>query len=199
MAEPINVDVSWSDESMMLPVPLGVRVRLSLEIVPIMAGEPLPRLRVVADIPSVALVVNVARLPDVMVVSPDAVRVVSSAAMVRVLLPASRVSVFAPPDTIDPTPVKLRESMSRVFPSIEMLPRLPVSSIVIDPVVADTSNSVKLIAVAPPLIDVRDVPLSVVVPVKLNVSVLTVKRDPIPPLSGDRVILPVVDPPMVRV
>ena len=80
-----------------------------------------------------------------------------------------------------------------------MLPRSPSSSIVIDPVVADISNSLKLIAVAPPLIAVRDVPLRVVVPVRLNVSVAAVNILPAAPLRGDRIMLPVVSPPRVNV
>ena len=188
---PMYTPVSESDVRIRFPVPLGVIVRLSFDSVPIVAADPAPRFNVVAEIPRVGA--------DVMVVRPVAERVVSSAANVIVLLPESSVNVFAPPDVIVPAPVKLRESMSSVVPSIDMFPRSASSFIVIDPVVADTSNSLKLIAVAPPLIDVREVPLRVVVPVRLNVSVCAERIDPAAPLRGDIVMFPVVLPPRVRV
>jgi hypothetical protein len=196
---PMLTPVSESDVSVSSPVPLGVRVRESSDRVVIVAADPPPSVRVVESIEREAAASMVVSTPAVMVVRPLAVRVVSDAPMVRVLLPESRVRVFAPPDVIVPPATKSRESMSRIDPSILILPRLPPSSIVIDPVDEDTSNSLKLIAVAPPLIDVRDTPLMVVVPVSVSASVFTVRRLPVTPLSGEIVMLPVVDPPMVRV
>lgn len=80
-----------------------------------------------------------------------------------------------------------------------MFPRFPSSLIVMLPVPAATSNSEKLIAVAPPLIDVRDVPLRVVVVFRLTVSEFKPNIDPDTPLRGDILIFPVVVPPRVRV
>src|SRR4051812_3768127 len=68
------------------PEPLGVRVRLELEVVPSTAAEPLPRFKAVAEIPKVAA--------DEKVVNPLADSVVSLASKVMVLLPELRVSVF---------------------------------------------------------------------------------------------------------
>jgi len=70
---------------------------------------------------------------------------------------------------------------------------------VTEPVDADTSNSAKSIAVAPPFIEVRDVPLRVVVPVRLRVSACAVNILPAAPERGDNTMLPVVDPPRVKV
>jgi hypothetical protein len=191
VALPTNTLESASLDSIRLPVPFGRRVRLSLDSVPIVAGEPPPRLSVVALIPRVAA--------EVMVVSPVAESVVSLAANVKVLLPESSVRVFAPVDVIVPAPTKSRELISSTVPSILMLPRSALSLIVILPVLASTSNSLKLIAVAPPLIEVREVPLTTVVPIRLNVSVLAESTEPTAPPRGERTMFPVVLPPIVNV
>lgn len=188
-ALPTNTLVLKSDASIRLPVPFGVRVRLSSETVPMVAADPAPRLSVVAETPSAAA--------DVIVVRPVAVRVVSEESNTIVLFPELRVRELAPPEVSSPAPTKSNESISSTVPSIDILPRLASSSIVIDPVPAATSNSLKLIAVAPPLIEVRLVPLSVVVPVRFvtNAPMFTI---PVPPL-GVILISPVVFPPRVRV
>ena len=142
------------------PVPFGESVRSAFDVVPIVAAAPPPRFKVVESIERIAAASIVARLPALMVVRPDAESVVSLAAIVRVLFPESRVSVFVV-DAIVPASVNVRESISRTVPSIDMFPALPSSSIVIEPVPAATSNSAKLIAVAPPLIEVSDVPFRV--------------------------------------
>jgi hypothetical protein len=141
----------------------------------------------------------VARLPAFIVVSPVAVKVVSDASKRIVFDPELNVRSFAPVDDTRPAPVKVRESISRIVPSILMFPRFASSSIVMLPVPAATSNSEKLIAVAAPLIDVRDVPLIVVVPVRLTVSELRDRIDPAAPLRGDILMFPVVFPPNVNV
>ena len=64
------------------------------------AGDPAPRLSVVADTPSVDA--------DVIVASPVAVKVVSVAAKVIVLLPESSVRSLAPVEVIVPAPAKSR-------------------------------------------------------------------------------------------
>ena len=199
VAFPINTDESKSDERIVFPVPFANNVKLSSDRVEIVAAAPPPMLRVVESIANVAAASIVARTPAFIVVRPDAESVVSDAAIVRVLFPASSVRVLAPPDIIDPTPVNVRESMSRIVPSTDTLPASALSSIVIDPVPAATSNSEKLIAVAPPLIDVRDVPLRVVVLLRLIVSELRPRIDPAAPLRGDILMFPVVAPPSVRV
>lgn len=166
--EPIRIPVSESDVRIVFPVPLGVRVRLSSEIVPMVACAPPPRLSVVESIPRVEAASIVARAPALIVVRPEALSVVSSAAIVRVLLPESRVRV----DTVDasvPAPANVRELILRTVPSTLMKPRSALSLMVTDPVPALTSNSVKSIAVAPPLIDVRLVPFSVVVELRFTV------------------------------
>lgn len=95
--------------------------------------------------------------------------------------------------------MKVNESTSRTVPSTETKPRLPSSLIVTDPVLALTSNSVKSIAVAPPTIDVKFVPVIVVpVMVKLPLSVVLSARviadDP-----ESITMFPVVVPPRVSV
>ena len=196
---PINTDESLSAERMVLPLPADVRVRLPFEVVAIAAAEPPPRFNVVESIPKVAAASIVVRTPALIVVKPAADKVVSDAANVKVLLPESRVNVLAPPDVIDPAATKSSEFISRTVPSTFTKPRFPLSSIVMLPVPAATSNSEKLIAVAPPLIDVRDVPFNVVVPVKLTVSEFSPRIDPAPPLRGEIFIFPVVLPPIVKV
>ena len=171
---------------------------MSFETVPIVAAAPPPRFSVVASIPRVAAASIVASTPAFIVVSPDAESVVSDAAIVRVLSPESRVRVFVVEASV-PAPAKVRESISKIVPSTDTCPASPVSLIVIDPVPAATSNSVKSIAVAPPLIEVRDVPLSVVVPVRLTVCEFSPSIDPETPLRGDILMFPVVFPPRVRV
>ena len=153
------------------------------------AADPAPRFSVVEDTPKVAA--------DVMVVNPVAVRVVSLLSNTIVLFPEFRVIELAPPLVIRPAPTKSNESISNTVPSIVMFPRLASSSIVILPVLAFTSNSLKLIAVAPPLIAVRLVPLSVVVPVRFvtNAPMFTIPVQPF----GLIFTFPVVLPPMVRV
>ena len=160
VAFPINTDELKSDERVRFPVPFGESVRSAFDVVPIVAAAPPPRFKVVESIERIAAASIVARLPALMVVRPDAESVVSLAAIVRVLFPESRVSVFVV-DAIVPASVNVRESISRTVPSIDMFPALPSSSIVIEPVPAATSNSAKLIAVAPPLIEVSDVPFRV--------------------------------------
>lgn len=165
---PMYIPVSESDERIVFPVPCEVRVRLSSEIVDIVAADPPPRFKVVESIPRVAAASIVASTPALIVVSPDADRVVSEAAIVRVLFPESRVRV----DTVEarvPAPANVRESISKIVPSTDTCPASPVSLIVMLPVPAATSNSVKSIAVAPPLIDVREVPFRVVVEFRLTV------------------------------
>lgn len=197
--DPMLTPVSWSEVSVSSPVPLGVRVRESSLRVVIVAADPPPSVSVVESIEREGAASIVVSAPALIVVRPEATRVVSDAAMVRVLSPESRVKVFAPWETIDPTPTNVSESMSRTDPSIEILPRSALSLMVIDPVPAATSNSVKSIAVAPPFIDVRDVPLIVVVLVRFSVWVLSPSIDPAAPLRGDILMFPVVSPPMVRV
>ena len=197
--EPINTPELKSELRMVFPVPCAVSVRLSSLTVEIVAAAPPPMLSVVESIESVAATSIVARLPAFIVVRPVAVRVVSDASKRIVFDPELNVRSFAPVDDTRPAPVKVRESISRIVPSILMFPRLASSSIVIDPVEALTSNSEKLIAVAAPLIDVRDVPLIVVVPVRLTVSELRDRIDPAAPLRGDILMFPVVFPPNVRV
>ena len=93
VAEPTNTEESASDVSIKLPVPLGASVKLSFDSVPIVAALPAPRFRVVADIPRVAADVIVARFPAVIVVRPEAARVVSDASSVSMLSPELRVRV----------------------------------------------------------------------------------------------------------
>ena len=156
-----------------------------------MVADPPPRLYVVESMATVPA--------KSMVAIPDAVKVVSDEAMVRILLPLSRVRLLEAAERIDPAPTKVRESISRTLPSTDTNPAsAPVSSIVIDPVEADTSNSEKLIAVAPPFIDVREVPLSVVVLFRFVVIALIVRVLPAPPLRGEMEIFPVLVPPIVR-
>lgn len=186
---PMFTPESKSDDSIVSPEPAAVSVREPLVVVDIVASAPPPRLRRVESIDRVA-----AASIDVRPVAESAV---SDGSIVNVLLPELRVRVLAPPDVIVPAAVKSRELISRTVPSIVTLPALPPSSIVIDPVVASTSNSVKLIAVAPPLIAVSDVPLSVVVPTRFAMALLTL-RIPVP-LFADRLIFPVVSPPSVNV
>jgi len=190
-ALPTNTDELKSCERIRFPVPLAVRVRLSSLTVEIVAAAPPPILRVVESILRVAAAS--------IVVSPVAVSVVSDESNIIELFPELNVIALAPPEVISPAPIKSRESISRTVPSIVMFPRLALSSIVIDPEVALTSNSEKLIAVAPPLIDVRDVPLRVVVLFRLTVSELRERIDPDAPLRGDILMFPVVAPPRVRV
>ena len=93
VAEPTNTEESASDDSIKLPVPLGDSVKLSSDSVPIVAALPAPRFRVVADIPRVEADVIVARFAAVIVVRPEAARVVSEAAIVNVSSPESSVRV----------------------------------------------------------------------------------------------------------
>jgi hypothetical protein len=195
---PMFTPVSESEVSVVSPDPRDVRVSDPFDVVAIVESAPPPRLSVVESMDSVAAASIVVRFAALTVVRPDAERVVSLAAIVSVLSPESRVSV-EPVEERVPAPVKARESISSTVPSIDMFPALPPSSIVIEPVEASTSNSLKLMAVAPPLIEVRLVPLSVVVPVRFTVSPVTVRRDPEAPFNGARVMLPVVAPPIVSV
>lgn len=196
--DPIKTPESASEERIVFPLPADVSVRLPFEVVARVAAAPPPRFNVVESIPRVAAASMVARTPALIVVSPDAERVVSEAAIVNVLSPESRVRVFVVEASV-PAPAKVRESISKTVPSTVTDPALALSSIVIDPVEAETSNSVKLIAVAPPLIEVSDVPFSVVVPVRLTVSELSPRIDPAAPLRGDILMFPVVFPPRFRV
>ena len=74
-ALPTKTPVSESEVKTKLPVPFGVRVKLSSEIVPIVAAEPAPRLREVVEIPSVAAVVIEARFAAVIDVAFGRARV----------------------------------------------------------------------------------------------------------------------------
>jgi hypothetical protein len=110
---PIYTPVSESEVKTMFPVPLGVKDKLSFDSVPIVAADPAPRFKVVEDIPKVAEEVNV--------VKPEAVIVVSFAAIVNVLdeessvnpweLPEERVTAPAPvydcPEAMDTPPVSV--------------------------------------------------------------------------------------------
>src|SRR3989344_1382966 len=198
VAFPTNVEELKSDASIKLPVPFGERVRLSSDSVPIVAAAPAPRLRVVDEIPRVAAVVIVAKFAAVIVVRPEAASVVSSAAIVSVLLPESRVRVEVVEPMV-PAPVKVNESTSRTVPSTDTKPKFPSSLIVTDPVPAATSNSVKSMAVAPPVIDVKDVPVMVVpvivkLPLRVVLSARVIALDP-----ESITMFPVVAPPNVRV
>ena len=198
VALPIRTDESKSDERMMFPVPFGVRDRFPFVVVPIVASDPPPRFSVVESIERVEAASIVARFEAFIVVRPDAERVVSDAAIVSVLSPESRVSVLVVEASV-PAPTNVNDVWFRTVPSTDTNPASALSSIVIAPVAAETSNSSKLIAVAPPLIAVREVPLSVCVVLRFSVSVLSVTIDPDAPLIGERVIFPVVDPPIVSV
>ena len=68
------------------------------------------------------------------------------------VVPEFRVKDVAEAVVIVPAPVKSRESMSMIVPSIESWPRLPSSFMVTDPVEPETSNSVKSIAAVVPMI-----------------------------------------------
>jgi len=78
--------------------------------------------------------------------------------------------------------VKSRELISKTVDSIVILPASPPSSIVMDPVAAATSNSVKSIAVAAPVIVVREDPVIVVVPVRVRSIEFTSSIEPDAPL-----------------
>ena len=80
------------------PVPLGWSVRFALLVVPRVAAAPPPRLRRVESIPSVLAASIEFRFPAVRVVRPDALIVVSSAAIVIVLEALSSVRAPAPPE-----------------------------------------------------------------------------------------------------
>ena len=196
---PMRIPESESDESIVFPVPADVSVRLPFVVVAMVADAPPPRLSVVESIERVAEASIVVRFPAFIVVRPAAERVVSDAAIVRVLSPESSVSVFTPPEVIVPAPAKSNELMSRTDPSTFTKPRSALSLIVTDPVVPETENSLKLIAVAPPLIAVSDVPLSTVVPVRFTVSELSPNMLPVAPLRGEILMFPVVVPPRVNV
>ena len=188
--DPMFIPVLKSLDRVVSPEPRDVMVRLPFVVVEIVASAPPPRFKRVESIDNVA-----AASIDV---NPVAERIVSDAAIVNVLSPESRVRVD-PVDPSVPAPTNVRESISRTVPSTVTLPAFASSSIVIEPVPAATSNSVKLIAVAPPLIAVREVPLSVVVPTRFAIVELTLSVEPAPPLRGDILIVPVVSPPRVRV
>ena len=94
VALPIKTDELKSDAKIIFPFPFGCNVKLSSEIVPIVALDPAPRFKVVADSPRVADVVKV--------VSPEAVRVVSLEPKNTEFDPASR--IMSP--VVDPPRVK---------------------------------------------------------------------------------------------
>ncbi|MBI4032901.1 MAG: hypothetical protein HY377_00030 [Candidatus Blackburnbacteria bacterium] len=104
----------------------------------------------------------------------EVVNAVSVAAIVKVLLPESRVKVFDPEERREPAPTKVRESMSRTDPSTETCPKSPPSLMVTEPVEALTSNSVKSMAVAPPVIEVKLVPVRVVPPFNVRFPALDI-------------------------
>lgn len=107
-AEPTSTDVSESEASTMLPVPLGASVRLLFVVVPIVAGEPAPRLRVVDEIPSVVAEVIVARFAAVIVVALGR----SNASLLIVTLPpvSPRLRVEAAPNALIVVAVVLNTS-----------------------------------------------------------------------------------------
>ena len=113
--------------------------------------------------------------------------------------PGVRLRLVSVPVVISPAPTKSRLFISSTVPSTDRYPASALSSIVTLPVEASTLNSSKLIAVAPPLIAVRLVPLRVVVFVRLTVSALVVSMLPAAPLPGDRRMFPVLSPPIVSV
>ena len=151
VAPPIKTDVSESADKIMSPVPFGVRVRFEFDPVVIEAGDVPPRERVVESIERDAAASIVASEEALIVVRPLADRVVSELSIVKVLSPEFKVSVFVV-DAIVPAPANVSESMSRTVPSTETKPAFASSFIVTEPFDALTSNSSKLIAVAPPLI-----------------------------------------------
>ena len=97
VAEPTNTLVSKSLANTKLPVPFGLRVRLSLDSVPIVAALPAPRLNTVALTPRVEDEVNVVR--------PVAVSVVSVLSNTITLFPEFSVRSVALPETNVNAPV----------------------------------------------------------------------------------------------
>jgi hypothetical protein len=186
------------------PVPFGMILKLSLPIVPIVAAESPPRLRVVESIARVAAASMVASTPAVIVVSPLAVRLVSEAAIVNVLLPESRLRplvVVAIVAAEPPPRLRVVESIARVA-AASMVARFAVVSVVrevevrlVTPARANAlfvvrvPSEVALIAVA--------LFALIVVEERLVVALLTLTT-PVP-LFGEMLIFPVVFPPRVSV
>ena len=141
LAEPIATPCWEVDDNSSWPEPLGVMVRLLLPVVPRVAGEPLPRLSVVAEIPRVEAEVIVAKEEAVRVVVPERVVVVLVKVVVeprailvvptesRILLPFTW---RLPPRVVNPVPVVIgalltvlrlrREGLFRVILPVEPVP-----------------------------------------------------------------------------
>ena len=85
------------------PLPFGVNVRFEFDVVPMVAGEPAPKLRVVALMPNKAAVVRVSREDPLMEVVPVSVTVSALVSRILPLAPfngeSSIFPVLSPPIT----------------------------------------------------------------------------------------------------
>ena len=142
-----------------LPVPFGAMLRFAFVVVPIVALDPLPRLSCVAETPSVAAEVIVAREEDVIVVKLLAVRVVTperanAALVVRV---PSEVALIA----VVPVKLVVNALMLRTEPAPPLRGDILMFPVVAPPRVRVLFLRDWIVAVPP----VRDIPLPAPPPV----------------------------------
>ena len=137
---PILTPVSESEVRTISPVPFGVRVRFALVSVPINASAPLPRLRVVESIPSIAAASIEDREEAVRALVPERtvvlfVRVVVSP---RVILVTPALSNISLPPTLISAPLKL------ITPSVLLSILSPLANVISAPTPVSVSPVVPL-------------------------------------------------------